>query len=612
MNAARTRRFLTYIVEETLAGRTEGIKESLIGLEVFDRAADFDPKLDTVVRVEAGKLRKRLEEYYSGEGVRDALRIEVPKGGYVPVFKTCPEPPEEVKAGLVPVSHRRLYAALAIAGVAAAALVVWFAIRADKPASKPDPSIAVLPFLNLSGNASDEYFADGLTEELTDALCKTGGMRVVSRTSAFFFKGKQADVQEIGKKLHVAYVVEGSVRKQGPRLKVTTQLIRADDGYHVWSGSFERELKDVFEVQRQIAESAVRVLRAKVPLPQQARVRTTHSANAHAFDLYLQGKHALNNRSGADLKLAEKLFQESITADPAYAPTYVALTDVYSRTGITSDTPASELFAKSKAALEKAIALDDQLAEAHAFLGTISARHDHDLGTAERQLRYAVKLNPSCSQAHYQLAQNVLAPQERWDEAMRENRLASELDPLSPLIAYSGPWLAMLKRDHATAVDGFGRLAVEYPTDRMATGGLIAALMGRGDYAAALKLLREQQARSPSYVSLALIGHAEARSGNRAGAEKTLQELFAAETTRRVPPICFALVYMGLGDADKSFRYLDRARLQDDFSYLIFARVAHLYDPIRRDGKFPALLASIGLADEQIQQNQRDNAGNHG
>ena len=254
------------------------------------------------------------------------------------------------------------------------------------------PSIAVLPFLNLSADPGSDYFTDGLAEELTNALSNAGGLRVASRTSAFLFRSKPADVHEIGAKLHVDYVVEGSVRKQHDRLMVTAQLIRTDDGYHVWSGSFERQLSDVFKVQRELAGSLVTALQVKLTGAQTRRLRKTHTASQQAFDLYLQGIHIASSFAPDSLDRAERLFQQSIAADPAYAPSYVALAGVYILGNIIGDRPAgAELAAKASAAVHKALALDHELADAYVELSTLEARHEYDWPAAERHLRQALE-----------------------------------------------------------------------------------------------------------------------------------------------------------------------------------------------------------------------------
>jgi TolB-like protein/tetratricopeptide (TPR) repeat protein len=602
VTATRARRFLTYIVEQTLAGETDGIKELVLGTEVFDRPADFDPKVDTIVRVEAGKLRKRLEEYYADEGAATPLRIEVPKGGYVPQFVVAAQPsaPEASAPAAAP---RRRFAAgvLALLLISGCAWGVW---RFRAPAAPVSPSIAVLPFLNLSADPANEYFTDGLAEELTDALCNAGGLRVASRTSAFFFKGKQADAREIGAKLHVAFVVEGSVRKQGDQLKVTAQLIRTDDGYHAWSGSFERKLSDVFAVQQELAGSLVNALQVKLTGTQSRRLKKTHTASPQAFDLYLQGKH-VSNSYGPDSRVrAEQLFRQAIAADPAYALSYAALADLYMHSNILADRPARETVSRANTAIHQALALDDELAEAHAILGSLSARHEYDWATAERHLRHALELNPSSALAHNQLAQNVLAPQGRWQEALAENRLASELDPLSPVIAVSEPWLASLERRHDAAEEGFRKLAAANPGDVFAVLGLAGSLLNKGDYPAAIKTFQQVQSLVPPTLTLGRMGYAQARTGNAAAARAILRQVQSLEESGRyVPPDCFATLYIGLGDNDLAFRYLEMAREQQE-SFVIFARVGGIFDPIRQDPRFPVLLSELGLSDEQVQKNQ--------
>ena len=302
-------------------------------------------------------MRKRLEEYYADEGAAVTVRIEVPKGAYIPQFQYCSRPPSTAASP----SCRHAVGILTLLLVAAA----WGVWRLRAPAPPVSPSIAVLPFLNLSTDPANEYFTDGLAEELTAALSNAGGLRVAARTSAFMFKGKPADVHEIGSKLHVGYVVEGSVRKQGDRLKVIAQLIRTDDGYHVWSGSYERQSSDAFAVQAELAGALVTALQVKMTGAQTRRLRKTHTANQQAFDLYLQGIHLLSSFAPNSLDQAERRLQESIAADPDYALSYVALAGVYILGNIYGNRPARELAAKAGAALHKALLLDDELAEAY-------------------------------------------------------------------------------------------------------------------------------------------------------------------------------------------------------------------------------------------------------
>jgi serine/threonine-protein kinase len=313
--ATRSRRFLAYVVEQTLSGHQDAVKEVVLGMEVFDRSTTFDPRIDPIVRVEAGKLRKRLQECYETEGIADSIRIEISKGSYVPTF-----PLREAIPASPPARHSRLRRKPAAAALVfvIVAVIAYFGARAlRKPTPATLPSIAVLPFLNLSPDPSNEYFADGLAEDLTNALVSSGGIRVASRTSAFSFRGRQADAHEIGTKLRVTFLVEGSVRKEGQRLKITAQLVRTDNGYHVWSRSVERDIKDVLTVQREIAESVASALEAKITSARGRSRPPAHTATVEAFDLYLRGRHAVTTAAPAGIEVAERLFRESIAADPA-------------------------------------------------------------------------------------------------------------------------------------------------------------------------------------------------------------------------------------------------------------------------------------------------------
>jgi serine/threonine-protein kinase len=279
----------------------------------------------------------------------------------------------------------------------------------------------------------------------------------------------------------------------------------------------------------------------------------------------------------------------------------VALAAVYIQGNIYGDRPARELASKASAALHKALALDDELAETYVTLGTLAARHEYDWPAAERHLRHALELNPSSALAHYGLAQFVFAPQKRWREALAESRLASELDPLSPMIAMSEPWLAVLEGRHDAAVEGFRRLAAADSRDIMAGGGLGLALLTKGDYPAALDVLQQMQRIAPSHRNLASIGYVHARMGNPAEARKILGQLQAEQ--RFVSPEIIRLLHMGLGNTDEVFRYAEMSREQQESS-LIFMRVLSPWDPYRNDPRYLKLLAEIGLSDEQLQKNQ--------
>ncbi len=593
-NATRARRFLSYVVEKTLAGEQDSIKEIVLGSEVFDRASDFDPRADTIVRVEAGKLRKRLEQYYEDEGRDRELRIVIPKGTYVPRF-------EERIAAQAEVGPRRRWWIYAMVAALAAGAAFAFWSRQRDGSRDGEPTIAILPFQNFSAKPENEYLADGLTEDLTDSVARIGGMRVASRTSAFAFKGKRVDIHDVAEKLHAAYLVEGSVRKDGQRIKITAQLIRASDGYHVWSNSFERGIEDVLAVQSDIAEAiagavARRLSRAAKPKP--------YTANVEAFDLYMKGRHAMSAPVLSDIDLAEKLLKQAIGADPTYPLPYVALAGLYLNANIMELRPSRELISKSKAAVERAIALNGNIAEAHAVLGSLAGRNEYDWAKAESHFRTALEIDANSSRAHSMFALDVLAPQGRWAEATTEMRLALELDPLSPTVRVGQPWMDYLQRRYDVAMAGLRPLLAANPGDPAANGAMVSCLAGKRDFVPALELLKRQLAMAPIPMIFANEAYVHAQAGEAAEARKILGRLVRESKGRYISPTVFAFAHMGLNDRDEAFRYLNLA-FEDRESFLIFAKVADIFDPIRSDPRFGTLLEKLQLDDSSIERNQR-------
>lgn len=599
--ATRSRRFLSYVTERTLAGDQDAIKELILGTEVFDRANDFDPRIDTIVRVEAGKLRKRLEEYYSGEGIGSTVRIDIPKGGYVPRFEEVKlkTPPEGAAPKANQLRKQWIWLVLAILSIAVIAAVTFY-FRTTSPVQ--DPSVAVLPFLNFSPDTANEYLADGLTEDLTDALVRLGGMRVASRTSAFYFKGKQPDIRDVSAKLHVAYLLEGSVRKDGQRIKVTVQLIRAVDGFHVWSNSFERNMNDVFSVQREIAEAVASRVEQTMTGAKLKRLVHSHTASVEAFDLYMRGRHAAAGGFITAIGEAERFHKEAIAADQAYPLPLVALAELYLRADILGLRPSQELYTKAKEAINKALTLDNEIAEAHAILGSLSARHEYDWVAAEKHLRAALELDPNSAFAHNTLAQDVLVPQGRWQEAMIESRKALELDPFSPVVAMGQPWLQHLQRNYDPALEGFRRLASAAGSDPGLQFSIAGTLLAKGDFEGALKIFESPIANPPPLL-LALTASAQTKAGHPELARKILRDLLAGSKTRFVGSGPFVVIHTALNERDQAFAYLERAR-EGHESFLIFSRVDPLFDPLRADPRFAVFLGAIGLSDQAIAKNQ--------
>jgi TolB-like protein len=284
LSAGRLGPFLRYVVDRTIAGEGGTLKEPVVGVAVFGRAPDYDPRTDPIVRVEARRLRARLDEYYKSSGKDDPVVIELPKGTYAPVFRTGRQPP-------IPNGRGSLWLAVLIGGVVLAA-ILWTLTR---PSAVPDKSVAVLPFVNLSADASNEYFSDGLTDELIAGLARVPGLRVVARSIVFQHKGKSYDARALGRQLNAATVVEGSVRRSGERIRITAQVVNAADGYEMWSRTYERELNDVFAIQEEIATSIVNALR--VELGRDRKVLEARRTTPEAYNEYLQARYEINRFS---------------------------------------------------------------------------------------------------------------------------------------------------------------------------------------------------------------------------------------------------------------------------------------------------------------------------
>jgi TolB-like protein len=412
----RLTRFLSFAVGQTLEGRGHHLKEFVIGVEVFDKTDKYDPRMDPIVRVEARRLREKLRKYYETEGREDPLYITFPTGSYVPLIEM------------------RDVVALSPAG-----------------ASGAENAIAVLPFANRSSDQENEYFSDGLTEELINALTKVEGLRVVAWSSAFQLKGKARDIRRIGEQLRVRAVLEGSVRRTADRLRITAQLVDARNGHYIWSETYERALKDVFAVQDEISDAIVGALRIKLVGRAGRSLVTRYTQNLQAYHLYLKGRFYWNKRTEEDFYKALGFFEQTIQIDPMYAPAYSGMADAYIMLGEHGSVPALSVIAKAKCAASQALAIDPSLAEAQVSLGSVAALYEWDWRTAERHFRRAIELNPSYPTAHHWYGYDYLTPLGRLDEAIAELEQAHRLDPLSLIIATSLGTIYDMARKHERA-----------------------------------------------------------------------------------------------------------------------------------------------------------------
>ena len=596
--ADRISRFLRYTVEETLHGQTDKLKESLLGIDVFGRKPTYDPRVDAVVRTEAVKLRARLRDYYATEGREDEIVIDLPKGGYIPAFRYREKPSLESAAPVGAEPQRRdwkpaIATVLAVAVLAGSIYLISKArARAAGASGSEMASIAVLPFADLSPDRDQEYFCDGMTEEIIDALAKVNGFRVVARTSSFAFKGKQQDIREIGKKLNVATVLEGSVRKDGNLLRVTAQLNSVADGYHLWSETYERELKDVFAVQDEISRAIVNTLQLK--LANQARRPGPSSANVEAYDLYLQGRYHWSRWRTEGAERAIEYFQQAIRKDPNYAAAYSGLADSYAWMGFFGALPPNEAMPKARQAALKALALDDSLAAAHTSLAYVHSLYDFDWPGAEREFKRALQLNAGDADAHFGYGITYLAPLGHGEESVSEMQTARELDPLSPITnTYLGLAYHFVnnRTDAATQLRKALELDPDFVEARLESANLF---LDQNDFKAFYSELDRAKGLAPQSRIDLMRAFANAIEGKRAEAlqlvhkwDKPAQGVFVRSTS-------IANVYAALGDKEQMYTWLDKAYADRD-GMLAYLNKQGCYRPYRSEPRFVALQKKLGL-----------------
>jgi TolB-like protein len=383
----RLSRFLRFVVERHLEGRDSEIKESLLAIEVFGRLPSYDPKQDPIVRTEARRLRARLSEYYLGEGKDDQLIIELPKGGYVPIFRHGAAELREVPQARPASAHpgfrqkRAWIAAAIVCVIAALGAFGWWRMQQQ---SEPI-AIAVLPLTNLNQDQAEDYFADGLTSEIIRNLSIIDGLATRSEASSFALKTKPQKASEAGKQLEADYLVEGSVLRSGPQLRINVQLVRVSDDLPLWSGRYDRELTDIFAIQDEISRSIVNNLRLKL-----GRGRRRYETSTEAYDLYLRAR-ALHVRP-VESSQTISLFEEAIQKDPAFSPAYAGLAAVRAVRSSNSNFDAPEEVAELHAAAQKAIELDPLSAESYDALGAAYAR-DGRWEQSEKSFRRAIELH---------------------------------------------------------------------------------------------------------------------------------------------------------------------------------------------------------------------------
>ena len=553
---------------------------------------DFEHGLGTAIN----KVREAL-----GDSAANPRFIEtIPRRGYRFLATV-----ESVGAALAaPIKQRpRLgWGGILVVGLALAIAVfaIGWAGRLGKSGGTasfgPIRSLAVLPLENLSGDASQDYFADGITEELTTDLAKIGALRVISHTSVERFKHAGKSLPDIARLLHVDAVVEGAVLRSGNQVRITAQLVRAPAYEHLWAQTYDRDLGDVLAFEDEVAREIAGEIRIQLSALERSRLATARKVIPEVHDAYLKGRDEWSKRNPASLVKALESFKAAIGKDSTYAPGYAGLADTYAILGAAGYDvmPESEAMEEARAAALKAIELDDTLSDAHASLGFVAYSYDWNWAEAEKEFKRSLDLNPSNATAH-QWYSEFLADLSRWQPAIAESERAAAVDPMSPIIHenLARPYYYSRRLERAIA---YSKQTLEGDPDfSISHLRLGRAYAAEGRYTeAAAEFQRYFTLSGGSTLALASLANVRARAGERQEALRLAAQLRSEATRKNVPAYQFALIYAGLDDSGEAIRWLEKA-YQERSDFLVCLKVEPLFDGLRADPRFQAIERRIGL-----------------
>jgi serine/threonine-protein kinase len=550
-------RLLRYTVEAVLRNQHQNLKEYVIGLDVFARGERFDPSRDAIVRVQARKLREKLNSYYKTQGAEDPLRIEFPKGSYVPSF----------------------------------ALRKVLAVQ----------TIAVLPFINLSPENDSSYFADGLTEELMHVLASVAELRVVARTSCFQFRNTSQDIRQIGRALSAELLLEGSVRLAGEQLRVSARLAAAADGLQLWSGRYDCKLEQIFQIQDEIANAIANTVQRTVTsmdVPPLAVRRmpaapiAVSEVDLEAMKLYLKGRYFWNQRTAAGFRSAADCFERAIAREPRLSRAHAGLAETYVLMMMHNLGPPRELMPKARDAAVVALNIDPQSAQAHSSLAAVYALFDWDMAAADLEFQRAVEADPDYVTAYHWRSVFSDIPQRQFDRALVNIRKAGQLDPLSLPIANDVGFVLYWSRRYDEAevqCNSTLELNANFYRTRILLGRICAA---QDRYAEALKhlniALNLMEGDAFRSQLLSTLGFLHGRLGDRQQVDKVLDEMKALAHRSVASGVDRAILAAGSGDLDDAMNQLLEAARQKA-GWMVFLRCEPLLDDLRSDPRFAEL-----------------------
>ena len=502
---------------------------------------------------------------------------------------------ERINSGLGLAGSRRrslLIVGSILLAVVAAGIVLWSGVAREKRVH-PIRSIAILPFLETSGDEGQDYFADGMTEELISQVTQVSGLRVISRTSVMQYKGTKTSFSDIAHQLGVNGVIAGTVYRVGNRIRITVELIDTDNGNNLWSHSYERDHGDALALQAEVARSIVDEVQVKLTTQEEGQLAVRPPPVSDAtLDAYLQGRYHLNKRTPAAMTMAVTKFQEAVRQDPSYARAYVGLADAYSMLGVYRGLPPETAYSAARTAAQRALELDPKLGEAHAAMAGI--RHFYlEWPGVEAEFKAALELNPGYANAHHWYALH-LASQGRFTEAQQQIGLAAALDPNAPIINSNVAWCLYLARRYDDAIAKAKQLLARNPNFVVAHEYLGQGYLEKGQFDDAISELSmaiQLGGEAPYYV--AELANAYASAGRIEEAKALLRQLESEGHQENVSPVDLALVYVGLHDKNRAIELLEKA-VKERSPAAVNLKVHPRYDPLRSDPRFAVLVEHLG------------------
>jgi TolB-like protein/Tfp pilus assembly protein PilF len=490
---------------------------------------------------------------------------------------------------------KRRKAVIAVASLIAVALIagVYLYWPRGKKAAAPIESIAVMPFVNESGNTDIEYLSDGMTETLISSLSQLPNLNVKPRSSVFRYKGKATDAKTIGKELNVQAILNGRVVQRGQDLSLFVELIDVALDKVVWSQQYNRKQSDLVTLQSEIARDVSSKLKSKLSGADVAKVEKNYTANPEAYQLYLKGKFSWNKRTGESLKQAAELYRQAIEKDPNYALAYSGLAETYVLFSSYDVAPANDSMPQAKAAAMRALEIDESLAEAHTALGFYLSNYEWDRDGSEKEYRRAIELKPNYATAHHWLGSD-LSNVKRFDDSLVELRRAEELDPLSPIIGTNLGDTLVFARRYDEAIAQYKRTLVRNPNFAYAHRALGWAYGSNGTYPEAMAETRTAIEMNNGSSAKGYLGLWLARSGKRDEAVKLLSELKQETTRGYVQSYTFALIYIGLGDKEEALNWLEKQMSGRSETANTYA-VAPELDELRSEPRFKEMLKRMNL-----------------